>query len=89
MAESSSNTGHQTESCGYCLEGVDKMVDIRRLPCGHEFCLPCLKADKVIKGAIVCVACRYVDVLAAIRSCCGGGVINLYCIIQEKNGFWR
>ena len=37
MAENSGDTEAKTESCGYCLEGVEKIVDRRRLPCGHEF----------------------------------------------------
>ena len=61
MAENLSNTGAKTESCGYCLEGVEKMVDRRRLPCGHEFCLSCLKAHKALKGELVCATCRYRD----------------------------
>mgnify|MGYP001792116310 CR=1 FL=1 len=60
MAE---NLGPKIESCAYCLEDVDKMVDRRRLPCGHEFFLPCLKADKALKGVIVCVTCRYVHLV--------------------------
>ena len=78
MAESSSSTEHKTEWCGYCLEGVEKMVDGRRLPCGHEFCLPCLKADKGLKGGIVCVVCRYVDVVGVILSC--GDIIKFFCL---------
>ena len=60
MAKNLTNTGPKTKSCGYCLEGVEKMIDRRRLPCGHEFCLPCMKADKALNGELVCVACRYV-----------------------------
>ena len=61
-----SNTSLKTESCGYCLEEVENTVDRRRLPCGHEFCLPCLKDDKTLKGRIVCVTCRYVDLITRI-----------------------
>ena len=66
MAENSSNTGPRTESHGYCLETVDKMIDRRRLPCGHEFCLPCLKADKALKGGLVCITCRCVDLVSSV-----------------------
>ena len=58
MTEKSNNIRLKPESCGYCLEGAEKMVDRRRLPCGHEFCLPCLKADKALKGELVCATCR-------------------------------
>ena len=66
MTEKSSNIAPKTKSCGYCLEGIEKMVDRRRLPCGHKFCLPCLKADKDLKGEIVCATCRYVDQMSLI-----------------------
>ncbi|XP_067940914.1 uncharacterized protein [Watersipora subatra] len=32
-------------NCGYCMLEFKNMVDPRRLPCGHIFCLGCLQGD--------------------------------------------
>ena len=45
-------------ACGYCLEPEERMINPKRLPCGHTFCLPCLKADLRTKGTITCPTCR-------------------------------
>lgn len=60
MGLSAQTEDSDTVSCGYCLEYI---VHKRRLPCGHEFCLPCLKADRKINGKLVCVTCRLVHCL--------------------------
>ena len=66
MAEDLSNAKLTTESCGYCLEGVDKMVEKRKLPCGHEFCLPCLRSHRALMGEIECPTCRCVYTISSV-----------------------
>lgn len=75
MASSSGAKGHDTTSCGYCLESEEKMVNKKTLPCGHLFCLPCLRADLDVKGKLICVTCRLIH-------CIGYWLANI-CIVYD------
>lgn len=53
-----SNT--QLKQCTICLEYGQKRLDPRMLPCGHAYCLNCLKEHKKVNKELKCPGCRQV-----------------------------
>ncbi|KAF6039035.1 hypothetical protein EB796_002652 [Bugula neritina] len=48
----------EVKTCGYCM---DVFVDPKKLPCGHAFCLSCLKGDFMSRNTTdthTCIKCR-------------------------------
>ena len=58
MASDSKLGDAAIESCTNCSDPLGKMVERKKLPCGHKLCSPCLAAGKDSKGNTACVICR-------------------------------
>ena len=55
MAEGEVNRDYR---CGYCYEDISSMLDPKRLPCQHVFCLSCLQEDFRDHQTINCPICQ-------------------------------